>query len=291
MLAQALPSGTLLLRLGAAKLVSHAKGVKKLAAIPPKHAAGRRQTSAARKLVAAAATEPSAEAATASLSSGAFKELGVDSRLLVRAARHVRRRCRLLLLHSCPCCARRLQSFLAQQGIHSPTEIQRAAIPHVLAGENVALRAYTGSGKTLAFLLPALTLAVERAEQEWASVTRKTAGQAGTVQVVVVAPSRELAMQIVRVAQSLLPENARRGVQQAIGGANIWRQREALKVGRRAVLVAATRNSAGQGAGRGCQGRDSSGLSALLSAVLLLPPCRRCSSPSWWWAPQGAWQS
>ena len=35
----------------------------------------------------------------------------------------------------------------------------------------------------LAFLLPALTLAVERAEQEWASVTRKTAGQAGTVQV------------------------------------------------------------------------------------------------------------
>ena len=38
-------------------------------------------------------------------------------------------------------------------------------------------------------------------------------------------------MQIVRVAQALLPEAARRGVQQAIGGANIWRQREALKVG------------------------------------------------------------
>lgn len=45
------------------------------------------------------------------------------------------------------------------------------------------------------------------------------------------APSRELAMQIVRVAQALLPEAARRGVQQAIGGANIWRQRDALKVG------------------------------------------------------------
>ncbi len=29
--------------------------------------------------------------------------------------------------------------------------------------------------------------------------------------------------------QSLLPESARRGVQQAIGGANIWRQRDALK--------------------------------------------------------------
>jgi hypothetical protein len=57
----------------------------------------------------------------------------------------------------------------------------------------------------------------------------------------VVVPSRELAMQIVRVAQALLPEAARRGVQQAIGGANIWRQREALKVGgcRRVLPVGA----------------------------------------------------
>ena len=126
-----------------------------------------------------------------------------------------------------------MQPFLAQQGIHAPTDIQLGAIPPILAGDNVALQAYTGSGKTLAFLLPALTLAVERAEQEWASVTRKTAWQAGSVQVVVVAPSRELAMQIMRVAQSLLPESARRGVQQAIGGAAIWRQRENLKVGPR----------------------------------------------------------
>ena len=39
-----------------------------------------------------------------------------------------------------------------------------------------------------------------------------------------VAPSRELAMQIVRVAQSLLPDDARATVQQAIGGANPARQ-------------------------------------------------------------------
>ncbi|PSC75732.1 DEAD-box ATP-dependent RNA helicase mitochondrial [Micractinium conductrix] len=108
-------------------------------------------------------------------------------------------------------------------------EIQRESVPAILAGENAALRCHTGSGKTLAYLLPALSLAVSRAEAEWEGVTRKTAAQAGTVQVIVVAPSRELAMQIVRVAQGLLPETARRGVQQAIGGANIWRQREALK--------------------------------------------------------------
>ena len=46
----------------------------------------------------------------------------------------------------------------------------------------------------------------------------------GCPQAVVVAPSRELAMQIVRVAQSLLPEEARATVQQAIGGANPARQ-------------------------------------------------------------------
>ena len=61
--------------------------------------------------------------------------------------------------------------------------MQLAAIPLVLAGANTAVRCYTGSGKTLAYLLPALTLAITRAEREWAAATRKTAGQAGTVQV------------------------------------------------------------------------------------------------------------
>ena len=61
--------------------------------------------------------------------------------------------------------------------------MQLAAIPLVLAGANTAVRCYTGSGKTLAYLLPALTLAISRAEREWATATRKTAGQAGAVQV------------------------------------------------------------------------------------------------------------
>ena len=76
-----------------------------------------------------------------------------------------------------------------------------------------------GSGKTLAYLLPVMSLAIQRAEEEWAHTTRKTAGSAGTVQAVVVAPSRELAMQILRVAQGLLPESAKRAVQQCIGAA------------------------------------------------------------------------
>lgn len=65
-----------------------------------------------------------------------------------------------------------------------PTDVQRAAIPEVLTGANVAVQSYTGSGKTLAYLLPVMSLAVQRAEEEWAHVTRKTAGSAGTLQAV-----------------------------------------------------------------------------------------------------------
>ncbi|KAL4444214.1 hypothetical protein ABPG75_011951 [Micractinium tetrahymenae] len=208
MLARSLPlaaaqaRGALLLRLGAAPRVPHQAAHVHVLSV---QTGGAQWARGRAQVVRAAASEEAAPATTTS-----FKELGVDTRLLAP---------------------------LAAQGIHAPTDIQARAIPPVLAGENVALRCYTGSGKTLAYLLPALTLAVERAEAEWASVTRKTAGQAGTVQVIVVAPSRELAMQIVRVAQSLLPESARRGVQQAIGGANIWRQREALKVFRPFMVV------------------------------------------------------
>ncbi len=47
---------------------------------------------------------------------------------------------------------------------------------------------------------------------------------AGTLQAIVVVPSRELAMQIMRVGQAVLPNEARGCVQQAIGGANPRRQ-------------------------------------------------------------------
>lgn len=123
----------------------------------------------------------------------------------------------------------RLMPGLETFRFEEPTDIQRTAIPAILSGKNVAVQSYTGSGKTLAYLLPILSMAIERSEAEWAGATRKTVGLLGKVQAVVVAPSRELAMQIVRVAKSLLPPSAQRSVQQCIGGANMIRQREALK--------------------------------------------------------------
>ena len=99
-----------------------------------------------------------------------------------------------------------------------------------MEGRHVALRAPTGAGKTLAFLLPVLTAAVRAAEAEYeACVAAGRPKDAGSLQAVVVAPSRELAMQTVRVARSLLPPDAADCVAHAIGGANPHRQTDAIK--------------------------------------------------------------
>lgn len=74
-------------------------------------------------------------------------------------------------------------------------------------------------------MLPVLSLALQRAEAEFEALsTQGKAALVGSLQAVVVVPSRELAMQITRVGQALLPHQARGCVQQAIGGANINRQ-------------------------------------------------------------------
>ena len=79
--------------------------------------------------------------------------------------------------------------------------------------------------QTLAYLLPVLTKAIQNAEEEFQSLQQQgRAHEAGTLQALVVVPSRELAMQIVRVAQGLLPHGARATIQQCIGGANPNRQ-------------------------------------------------------------------
>ena len=79
--------------------------------------------------------------------------------------------------------------------------------------------------QTLAYLLPVLSKAIQNAEAEFHALHKDGKGhQAGTLQALVVVPSRELAMQIVRVAQGLLPTNARATIQQCIGGANPHRQ-------------------------------------------------------------------
>jgi superfamily II DNA/RNA helicase len=76
-----------------------------------------------------------------------------------------------------------LIAALAKQQISTPSPIQVAAIPPVAAGKDAYLRAETGTGKTLAYLVP-LFARIDRAET--------------ATQVVIVAPTHELALQIHR---------------------------------------------------------------------------------------------
>ena len=79
--------------------------------------------------------------------------------------------------------------------------------------------------QTLAYLLPVLSQAIQRAEEEFRTLQKQgKEHEAGGLQALVIVPSRELAMQIVRVAQGLIAHDARGTIQQCIGGANPHRQ-------------------------------------------------------------------
>lgn len=108
-----------------------------------------------------------------------------------------------------------LCEVLAKQGLNKPTEIQEKTIGKVLAGQNLVGQAPTGTGKTLAYLLPALQQIDPEIRQ---------------AQVLILAPTYELAMQIANVAREL-SQQAGLGikVQGIIGGANIARQIDKLK--------------------------------------------------------------
>ena len=74
---------------------------------------------------------------------------------------------------------------LARLGYAEPTPVQRAAIPAVLAGDDLLVSSQTGSGKTAAFVLPGL-------ERLRVASTRPGKGP----RMLVLTPTRELAMQV-----------------------------------------------------------------------------------------------
>ncbi|KAF9344513.1 nucleolar DEAD-box protein required for synthesis of 60S ribosomal subunit, partial [Mortierella sp. AD094] len=80
---------------------------------------------------------------------------------------------------------------LAQVGFVQPTQIQARTIPVALMGKDICGGAVTGSGKTAAFIVPVLERLLYR--------SRQTA----TSRVLVLCPTRELAIQCHSVAQKL----------------------------------------------------------------------------------------
>ncbi len=75
-----------------------------------------------------------------------------------------------------------VREALQKLGYETPSPIQATIIPHVLAGRDVIGQAQTGTGKTAAFALPL--------------ISRFAHLKPGAVQVLVLAPTRELALQV-----------------------------------------------------------------------------------------------
>ncbi|KAK8893865.1 ATP-dependent RNA helicase ddx18 [Tritrichomonas musculus] len=86
-----------------------------------------------------------------------------------------------------------LKENLSSLGFTKMMKIQNEAIPVILNGKNVLAAAKTGSGKTLAFLVPAIDYMIKN------SVTPESG-----IVTLIIAPTRELAVQTNEVATKLL---------------------------------------------------------------------------------------
>ncbi|KAH9853168.1 DEAD-domain-containing protein [Lenzites betulinus] len=115
---------------------------------------------------------------------------------------------------------------LEDMGFKTMTPIQEKSIPPLLAGKDVLGAARTGSGKTLAFLIPAIEM-LHRLKFK----PRNGTG------IIVVSPTRELALQIFGVAQKLMSHHSQTyGI--IMGGAN--RKAEEIKLQKGVNLLIAT---------------------------------------------------
>ena len=106
-----------------------------------------------------------------------------------------------------------LAKLLYKNGIKTPTEIQRAAIPAIFKGRDIVGRSETGTGKTLAYLLPVM--------QRIRTNTENT-------QVLIMTPTRELAKQVFQVAGTFA-KDMNIDVTDVIGGRTIENQIQKLK--------------------------------------------------------------
>jgi ATP-dependent RNA helicase DeaD len=113
-----------------------------------------------------------------------------------------------------------LVQAVSEAGYTSPTPIQSAVIPLMLAGHDVVGQAQTGTGKTAAFALPVLN---------------NLDGHERNVQCLVLAPTRELALQ---VTEAFAAYGQHRGVRALAiyGGQPYSRQINSLKRGVQVVV-------------------------------------------------------
>ena len=116
-----------------------------------------------------------------------------------------------------------IKRALDDMEIHTPTKIQKIAIPKLLNGNrsHVLAQAKTGTGKTLAFSIP---------------IANQISLKQRSVQAVVLVPTRELCKQVHGVVNRLTKYRQLKTVE-VYGGVSIDRQRKEIKSGAQIVIA------------------------------------------------------
>jgi ATP-dependent RNA helicase RhlE len=86
-----------------------------------------------------------------------------------------------------------IKKNLATLGFRRPTDIQYKAIPPILKGDDVLAIAQTGTGKTAAFAIPVIDMIHQQ----------KSSSRSESIACLVMVPTRELALQITEVFQTI----------------------------------------------------------------------------------------
>lgn len=115
-----------------------------------------------------------------------------------------------------------IQEAILASGYTKPSAIQAAIIPAILEGRDVIAQSQTGSGKTAAFALPILANLKKGSRK-----ASKTAGPA----VLVLAPTRELAMQVAASIEKYAGDLKDFAVTAIYGGQDYMPQKRALRNG------------------------------------------------------------
>ena len=120
---------------------------------------------------------------------------------------------------------------LKSEGYTIATEIQAQCIPLALEGQDIIGSAKTGSGKSLAFLVPAIENLIKSEDRVNDQIQE-------SIKVLVLTPTRELALQLYNLANDLVKYQSKRfKCALIIGGANRRVEAEKLRYGVSVVIA------------------------------------------------------
>lgn len=116
-------------------------------------------------------------------------------------------------------------------GYEKMTVVQEATLPVILKGKDVLAKAKTGTGKTVAFLLPSIEVVIK-------SSAPARDQKRPPILVLVMCPTRELAVQAAAEANALLKYHPSFGVQVVIGGTRLALEQKRMQANPCQILVA-----------------------------------------------------